>query len=284
MVRSIKHRAHRDHRVRNIFLCALCVLCVKIVLAQEWHTGEGLVTMANITPEQAHADALNIARQDALHKAGIEIRGVTARHIREANGGERYDEFASFTRTVTRGRIVDEEILFDDQVKIAEVWHYRVELRAQIEMDVGKPDPMFKLDIKLNQQAYRDGETITVMVSSTRDCYVTLFNLFADDSLCVIFPNQYYTNNEVHGEEHISIPPPDAGWDLPVSLNPGKVEDIESILAVATKDDIPFFSPGATIRNELISVSDALTAINKWLLDIPSDRRTEDIIHYKIIK
>ncbi len=233
---------HQDTKtLRKIFLNSLC-LCAFVVntFAQEWHDGEGLVTMANITPEQAHTEALNIARQDALNKAGVEIRGVTARHIREASGGERYDEFARFTRTVTRGRIVDEEVLFDDQVKIADIWHYKVELRANVEMNIGEPDHMFRLEVKLNQQTYRDRETMTVMVSSTRDCFVTLFNMFADDSMCVIFPNQYYTDNEIHGEEHITIPSLDAGWDLPVNLNQGKAEDIEAILAVAPKDDITF--------------------------------------------
>ena len=164
-----------------------------------------------------------------------------------------------------------------------DIWHYKVDLRAHVEMDIGEPDHGFRLDVKLNKQSYLNSETMTVMISSTRDCFVTLFNLFADDSLCVIFPNQYYADNEIHGEEHIAVPPPDAGWDLPVSLNSGKVEDSEAILVVATKDDIPFLPFGGAMRNELISVGDALMAINKWLIDIPSDRRTEDMIHYKII-
>jgi len=82
----------------------------------------------------------------------------------------------------------------------------------------------------------------------------------------------------------LTIPPPSAGWDLPVGLLPGKDRDNEAFLAVVMRDDVPFPTGGAEIREGLMSVGDALTAINRWLVDIPADRRTEDMAVYKIIK
>ncbi len=64
------------HKDKKIFICVLCALCVEISFAQQWHNGDGVVIMANITPEQARTEALNLARQDALGKASVEIRGA----------------------------------------------------------------------------------------------------------------------------------------------------------------------------------------------------------------
>ncbi|NQU04845.1 MAG: DUF4384 domain-containing protein [Calditrichaeota bacterium] len=254
------------------------------VYAQEWHTGEGLIIMANITPEQARAEAIQGARKDALEAAGVELIGITTSHIREVSGSEAYDMFARFTRSITRGRIVSEEILFDDQEKLLEVWHYRIKLRAQVAMNIGEPDPTFRVDLKLNRQIYRDGEPMALTISATRDCYITIFNLYANDSLSVILPNRYQLCNHIKGRDTLMVPPPDAAWELPVELAADCKEGSEAVMIVAVRDDISFTARDASIRNGLISVSDALTAINRWLVDIPADRRTEDIEYYVIVK
>ena len=281
------YKVTKSQRMRLSILLGVLVsswLIFSSTFAQDWHNGEGLVTMANITPEQARSEALVIARQNALEEAGIEIRGVTARHIREASGGEAFDLFARFTRTVTRGRIISEEYLFDDQVKILNAWHYKVALRAEVAMEVGEPDPAFKIDLNLDPPTYRDGETMTMTLSATRDCWVTVLNLYADDSLRVTVPNKYMENNFVGRGCSIPIPPVDAGWELPVTLELDVDQETGAMLAVATKDDIPFISTALSDADSILAIGDALTAINKWLIDIPSNRRTEDMIHYKIVK
>jgi hypothetical protein len=252
--------------------------------AQEWHNGEGLVVMANITPEGARADALALARNDALEQAGIEIRGTTARHIIETTGADTYDQFARFTRTVTRGVITSEEILFDDQVKIGDVWHYKVALRAEVTMQVGEPDPSFQVELTLNLEVYHHNETMTMTLSATHDCYITIFNLTPDDSIRVVVPNRYYSQTHLTGGDTLLIPPTDAGWELPVWKSTDAESEPGAILVVATRDDIPFRPQAAVIRDDLLSMGDALTALGRWLIDIPADRRTEDISHYKIVR
>ena len=268
--------------MRFISLC-LCVFVVNSY-AQEWHNGEGLVVMANITPEAARADALDLARQDALEQAGVEVRGTTTRHIMESSGVEAYDQFARFTRTVTRGIITAEEILFDDQIKIGDVWHYKVALWAEVNMQISAPDPSFQVELKLNRETYHHGETMTMSLYTTCECYITIFNLTPDDSLRVVVPNRYYLQPSLKGDDTLHIPPPGAGWELPVWKSSDAQFESGAILVIATRDDVHFNPQVAIIRDDLLSMGDALTALGRWLIDIPADRRSDDINHYKIVR
>lgn len=264
-------------------LCALCVLCVKFTSAQEWHTGEAVVPIVNITPENARAKALAQARQNALEQVQLEVVGATSRLIKDATEGEAYDQFAKFTRSVTRGKIIDEEILLDDQIKMNNIWHYKVKLRANVVMDKIEPDANFKVDITTDRASYRDGEYMHLTITATKGCYITIFNLYSNDSILVALPNKFMENNFIYAGVSMTIPPKDAKWPLQVNLVSDKSEDIEGFLIVATKEFVPFISQGE-LRQNLLSFDGGLMALNRWLVDIPADQRTENWTTYRIIK
>ena len=283
---------------RQFLLVTLIIGCVFFVIQTEaaepeWYEGEGTVNLSHITPEDARVEALNLARQDALSKARLEIVGYTASSLTELStkdDNQVYDSFTRFVRTITKGRILKEDSLFAgiEQQPIPGTNRtqdvYRVKIRALIKQEEGEPDPAFKLSINLNQESFREGETITLELKTTQDCYVTVFNLYAHDSLRIWFPNEYAPDNYLQNRMSLFIPDPETVWDIPLHLLPGKEIDIESVLVVATKDDIPFPTLDASTVEGAVAMDQALTTISNWLIEIPIDHRTELMATYRVVK
>ena len=85
-------------------------------------------------------------------------------------------------------------------------------------------------------------------------------------------------------DELFIFPSPDAGFEMPVFLLDDKVEDVEAMMAVAIKDDIPFHTTKAVAIERLLATEQAFTSISNWLVNIPIDRRTEGMITYRILR
>lgn len=272
-----------------------CILTLLLAAAggaegpREWYHAEGIVPIVNITTEKARENAWKQAQMEAVSQSSLEVIGATAMRIQESEKGEAYDQFAQFVRTATRGRIVAVDTLFDDSEKISipgsgrSELIYRVEIRAQVQPEMGIPDPAFQLKLDLNKKVFANGEALIMELTATQECYVTVLNLYANDSLLVVFPNERLPDGRIEAEKTRRIPPFGAGWELPVGLLPGRDSDQEMLLAVATKKPVPFLR-GRDARQGLLAVDEALLAINNWLIDIPTDQRTETMASYRIVK
>jgi len=277
----------------TISILSLALFITTGAIEPKWHEGEGIVNLSHTTPEEARVEAFNLARRDALSQAQLEIVGYTAGSLTELSSNEDhqfYDHFTSFVRTFTKGMILEEETLFDGieqqtiQGSTLKQTVYRVKIRALNAPEEGEPDPAFKLSVDLNQESFREGETLTLELKTTQDCYVTVFNMYACDSLRILFPHELAPYNTLMRGEPLIIPALDAVWDIPLHLLPGKETDVESVLIVATKDDIPFPTLNAATVEGAVAMDQALTSISNWLIEIPIDRRTEDMATYLIVK
>ena len=274
---------------KHFTILLACLLMISLAFGQEWYEGTGEVTLANITLEDARNQAFDRARTDALAKARLEVTGVTGRQIKEDSAREIYDNFIQFTSTRTQGLIDEVDTLFDELVTQSfpgskPVYIYRACIRARVVTEDGKPDPAFIIEMSLNRGTFRDGDTMVVVITASRDCYVTIFNLYYNDSLSVVFPNQLMTDNRLAASDTLFIPPRNAFWDMPVRLAPGHNRDEEALLAVATEKPIPFQIKCAVSHEGLIAQSDALLAVNRWLVQMDADQRTEKWTFYQIVK
>ena len=269
----------------------LYLLCAAtFAIGQEWHEGTGTVTLGpNTTFAEARKLALNYARTDALQQAGIEITGTSA-WVQKEDAGDYYDNFIKYTQTRTKGRIIDEIILAKglNSTQIADSLQaafYQVTIKALVELETGKSDPEFRLNLTLNKDFFRNNEEMVIGLSATKDCYVTIFNLFANDSLLVILPCQTMPDNHLKARATLQIPPEGANWILPVGLADDSPESAQEVIyAVATKDNIPFQISGSVMREGLMAQSDALLAVNRWLIDIDAEGKTEAWCFYTIRK
>jgi len=284
-----KERFQMDITTKMLIIVVFLFGLFSPAFSQEWQEGTGIITFAHITREDAHRQALDKARFDALKILGIEVVGVDGLFSGESSAGNHYNNFIQLIHINTRGRIIDERIIFDGSEKQEviggeSVSMYRVTIEAQIEMDTVKSDPGFNLQMKLNQETFHIGETMVIDLYATKDCYVTIFCMYSNDSLIVLLPTRYQSDNRLTVGNTLRIPPHGAYWDMPVDLAGEREYDLESLIAVATKEDIQFQVSNAVKRKGLIAQSDALLEINRWIVKIDADKRTEAWAFYRVSK
>jgi hypothetical protein len=264
----------------------------------ETYIGTGEVILdGDITIRQAHKRALELAREDALSQQQQEIVAATSYYVRSHSTDnetgrkeEIYDHLSKFIETSGRGRIIDEEIIFDGIVKGTisgdtgpqSINQYRVKIKATLESSSGEPDPGFFLDMSLNDQSLKNGDTIVIRIRSTRDCYLTVFNLFAVDSFAILLPDKDIPDNFLAAGETFRLPPTDLKFR--VSPSAGYDDDVQAIIAVATRDKIDFPIFTDNISGGFAVNDNALTAINKWLIGIDRSRRTRAFATYRVLR
>jgi len=262
----------------------------------KWFRGEGCSSMAEASWNDAKSKALDNAMKNAIEKAsGIEVKSSQLSLVMENNNIEEItDLFASIIRTQTQGRIIE---IKDTTFVIKDKTEFQPLCCAtglfKIKSDQGKPDPEFVIDMEINGKRdeinFRDGENIVVNVKSSKDCYLTMFNLFSNDSLSVIYPNYFLQDNYILAGNVCSIFPDSlvsSGISLKVGLQPDKKSDTEVLLIIATKEKYPspFEFNEMNPYGELEHFSNALISINKWLLEIPINERTEEVLIYHIFR
>lgn len=257
-------------------------------VAPTWYPGVAEVPLANLTPEQARRRAWEQALAEAVEAASLEVTSTAMLQLREADTGEQREHFSQLVRTVSRARVVAVDTLFDDTVKRAvpgtsrsDLVH-RVQLRAGVVPEDATPDPAFQVDLRVERSVLHHGEGLVFELTATRPCYVTVFALYGSDSLQVVLPNPLMPDTELQPGQVLRLPPRGAGWDLPVWLLPGRQRDQETLLAVGTRGAVPFTGARAT-RDGLLSMGDALLAINRWLMEVPASERTIATATYELM-
>ena len=104
---------------------------------------------------------------------------------------------AQFLRTLAHGYVLQEEVLRWEEDALQEasdrppITFYRVHLRACVALPVGSRDAYFVLTGELNKPSFVAGEEARLTMRCGRECYVTIFNLAANDRFSILFPNSY---------------------------------------------------------------------------------------------
>lgn len=257
---------------------------------------EGFASMAEMNQPQARTAALNEARAEAVRiVAGVKIQSESFGIKSESMQGEKslsmQDFFASVNRDVAFGHVVQEEVLEEGPVTFTNIpgkppqLYYKVKIHAQVAIEQGEPDPTFSLNVKTNKTIYQENETMTVDIKATRDCYIYVFNIMANDSLVVLFPNLYMQNNKLKADSTLHLMP--EGFSLQVSLLPGMQRATELIYVVATKQRCKF-APEWSSEDEAFrstaTRSFAFIELPRWLANIPPDKRTDRVAAYEIYR
>lgn len=257
-------------------------------------TTEGLASMAEMNQPQARTAALNEARAEAVRiVAGVKIQsesiGIKSESMQEGKTTSLQDFFASVNRDVAYGHVVKEEVLEEGPVTFANIsgkppqLYYKVKIRSQVAIEQGEPDPTFSLQVKTNKTIYRENETMTIDIKATQNCYVYVFNIMANDSLIVLFPNLYVQNNWLKADSTLHLMP--EGLSLQVSLLPGMQRATELIYVVATKQRYKFapeWSDEDEVLRSTATKSFAFIELPRWLANIPPDQRTDRVAAYEI--
>lgn len=239
------------------------------------------------TPRQARREALQRARDKAVAEvAGIHIAAQQMR-LKSDHGDTVRDAFSYLIHTSAHGRIVTEEIAYDTRL-VEDIPVYRATLRAEVALEQGSRDPGFDLEIatRPSSHTFRAGEAIAIRITPSRRSYVTVLNLGADGTLSVLFPNSHAESLPVEAGQTLLLPRPSDPFRIEATAPPGNARGPEQILVVATLDPVDFRPPSPSDK-ELVPGEEAtsvLTALNRWLVRIPANRRVEALWEYEVIE
>lgn len=239
------------------------------------------------TPEEARHEALQRARDLAVAEvAGIHIAAQQLRLKSESADSVR-DAFSYLVHTTTQGRIVNEDVTFATRLK-GDIPVYEVVLRAEVVLEEGHRDAGFSIEIRTqpDSHTFRRGEAVTLEITPSRDCYVTVLNLHSDGRVSRLLPNRYATGHLAPAGKKLLLPGPEHGFEIRVDLREGLRQDREHVLVVATLDPLTFEMPTKT-PDELVPETESnlgLTALNQWLVQIPVERRTEAMWDYEVVE
>ncbi len=270
------------------------VLVGVLLSAAAWATDTRIVEVSaevhglGRTPDEAKREALQRARDKAVAEVtGIHVAAQQLRLKSEVPGGVR-DAFSYLVHTTSHGRIIREDVAYHTRL-VDDIPLYRVTLVAEVALEEGARDPGFSLDITTlpPTHTFRDGESVALEITVSRRSYLTVLNLRSDGTVGLVFPNEYEDDTRVNAGETVQVPDPEHGFEIRVALDEGRRQDQEQLLVIATIDPVPFRLPEPSGEDELASLDQGdptLAALNRWLLQIPVDRRVEALWNYEVVK
>ena len=249
---------------------------------------------SNTSFKNAKMDLITEMRNDAIsQKVGttVEITQLMSDVISEV-GNEEFSKTAwsGFFKSTVSGIITNEkEIDSKIETKNDEVYQYFLQYDFYVEPVTGKRDVEYLVDAKLKENMLNEGDELEISVTPTKDSYVYIFNLMADNNSILMFPNDYMTENKIKAKEKLIIPDPSIKQYITfiVGSLPGHSITSESVYVICTKKDIPLPEHIPRIGEELITFSkddNNFLSLQKWLNSIPLDERIESLSMYHISK
>jgi hypothetical protein len=162
-------------------------------------------------------------------------------------------------------------------------------MSARVRPVSGKPDPSFKIDLDLNKKVYETGNEVVFHIKASKNCFLTILNLSADDSVYVLFPNVIRRDCRVSGGIESEFPSKDDrnnGLRIMVATLPGHAEDHEMVKVIATKQDVPFLDgfESSTGFEVIGTPRVAVARLARWLSEILISERAEASAVYRVLE
>jgi len=253
----------------------------------KWVVVEGRAWMENITREEAR----RLAIADGMRKAVEEVVGVdTLSETLVIN----FKVGADVIRALPYGKVLDKEIMEEGIKEIPKegkanpVLLYRVKMKSKVLMEEGKVDPSFKITASLNRDFFQPGDDMEIRVSSTRDCYLNIFNILEDERVLILIPNDYRRENFVKANEMFTFPDEaDKGKGIRLRIHgvEGRKSIRETIYLLALQRPLKLHA--GKYREGIFANYTGKTAFIKELIneiiEIPHTERAEKFIQYQVL-
>ncbi len=256
------------------FLCCVSAYCKNFDEIEKISNSKYLVTIyqsiENITPQEAIKLAKNKAYNKTLDYEEIEVSASSM--ILQTSENEKFkDIFAKYVCTSSSGTIIGSSIL--EEKKFVE--NNRVFLKLVIEVKVGKhkkkKDPYFNIEANLNKDNIREGESLSISVKSSKDCYITVLDIQSNNSINQIFPNQFQSDNYLAKNKTLNLPTEQEiklGLEYVSSLLEGKDSDLELIKIIATKKPLYLLLDSEDDENQFEKLQETLIRIPRDEIEI----------------
>ena len=249
-------------------------------LGKGWYEATAYVEYhEDITKAQAKEKAISRALKNIIEfYSGVEVSSTSLSILAETNLEMDLDHFSQLTSTMSSGMILEKEIL---EGKLIGSDFYTVTLKAKVGRLEGENDPLFKLEADLNRESYQEGDEMIINISSSKDCYVYVFNILSDETVSALIPNQYLEENYLAKGTSIRVPPEKGKiTKFRVDLPEGKSQATEMILVLGIKADKDTKS-----KDFDLNIGDYKMALNElmgFIMGFPRDRVEQVNLPYVI--
>ena len=253
-----------------------------------WVTVEGKAPILKGDQEKARRLAIQAAERNAVAKALASETTVETLLVNLRLSG-------SILGAIPYGKTVQEEILAEglaesegeDEAGPETV--YQVRMKAGVERETGGTDPAFYLDAGINQSVFKDGDALEIHIRSTKNCYISIFNILENEKIIRLFPNYLSGNNYLPADKNYIFPGSgdhEKGFTLRVHLPENKENMTESIYILALLQPMELSSVHA--QEGIFGVYNGQTAFMQDLIrevaSIPLAERAEAFMQYEIQK
>ncbi len=268
----------------------------------ESRTGEpGWVTVEytmpfnnNVPPSQAKQSLLEVLRNKAISlkiPPTVEVSSLLTDMMSESDGmANEQSAWSGFFKSTVSGVITAEEIVEDTFPKeIKNGYEKTMKLKAYVEPVTGQRDPGFFVNVQLENNMLKAGDELVFSLTPSKDCYVYVFNLMADQNIMLMFPNEYLQDNFSPAGRKTQIPDSESRRYIKfkVSTMPGGELTSESVYIVCTKESVQIIDSlpkiGTTIKT-FSEKSQEFVKLQRWLTNIPLNQRVEKNVIYHVSK
>jgi len=265
------------------------IACQRLSAQDEgrWVKCSGEAAVHNITYEEAQILAKRRARLNAIEQVcGVSLQAETM--------VSNFMLAADFIHSISYGNVVEERnLIWKTENVPPKNFSEPPVILAQVSMEVkvipieDKPDPYFKVTLDLNRTVFQAGDDVILKVKATKDCYLTVLNLAANDSVYILLPNPLNREGMIQAHSSVEIPAKrlrDAGMQFRVVTLPGHKKDTEIVKVIATKQKTAFFDAlkQAGAVGAMGTPQMAMTKLARWLSEIPISERAEASMSYEI--
>lgn len=252
------------------------------------------------TPQSTRQRALDAAFKDAIEQAlGARVGGMNYLAT-DASSSTVKERFSSVIRAIVSGGVVTKHEVLEEgwvgKTPGASSAEYRVIVRAWVRQDEARARPSFDIQLALNARRFvargspESSDELVLKVKSAVESYLTVF-LVVDDSIEVLFPNQYVPQVKALANRETEIPSladrEQLGLRLRTTLPRGTTRRAELLTVVGTLSPVPF--PGVVRRTRgdaarVPTVQETYMALAKWLLSIPANQIGIADATYEIVR
>lgn len=191
----------------------------------------GACAVINMTAEQAKLIALQNARRDAIQKAaGVKISSSSI-----INNGSL---IADIIKEYSSGYIISENVRWKDLSQYMldgePIAQYNVEINADVYVPIKHHNFGLQVD---SPSLYKAGDFSTITIKTRKEAQVAIFNITADDSVMMLYPNKL---------TKIKVVSPDKPFTFPESTDPYRIQlwtlpdhkvDVEAFIVAALPVD-----------------------------------------------
>ncbi|MBI3791110.1 MAG: DUF4384 domain-containing protein, partial [Gemmatimonadetes bacterium] len=131
----------------------------------------------------------------------------------------------------------------------------------------------------------RTSDEIIATIRATQAASITIFGV-SDDTVQVLLPNLYVRQAEVAAGDSLLFPTPTQRRQMGLVVNaqvpPGRDRITELYVVVATRRPVPFEGPRGVQNGGVSTVRGTLSALNRWLVNIPLNERAVAFAAYEV--